>query len=51
MTPLPPLKTDLRGVTSRLREQDRAGTSARWTTGENGVRLAAVAVDMASASQ
>jgi hypothetical protein len=49
MTPLPPLKTDLRGAVSRLREKNRAGTSARWTTGGELVRLATV--DMASANQ
>ena len=47
MTPLPPLKTDLRGAASRLRDKTAPERPRGGPLEENGVRLA----DMASANQ
>jgi hypothetical protein len=49
MTPLPPLKTDLRGAASRLRDKTVPERPRVDPLEEDGVRL--VTVDMASANQ
>ena len=49
MTPLPPLKTDLPGAASRLRDKTAPERPRGGPLEENRVRLATV--DMASANQ